>query len=294
MHPHSRIHARVRAQYSEAGGAAFYRCVMGDGGAAIHYGHYATADTPMAEAVQASTAALLEMAARHAGGHPPLRVIDLGAGAGGSSHRIAVETGARVTCVDLCAELNAANLRDAEAAGLSDRIETWQGSFDLLPADWLAAFDWAWSQDALCHAADKPAVFREIRRVLKPGGIFVFSDILRDEGATSSDIAAFTGVNAVDALAARSEYSAALQACGFALLESEDWSDRLQANFSAMLAQIQRYRASMIREGVPAARIDGFARSLEQRLAWSASQVMRWIAFACRAVPLDPARPDRR
>jgi len=282
MIPASTIHARVRAQYSGEGGAAFYRQVMGDGGAAIHYGQYATPDTPMRDAVRASTAALLEMAARHGGGRPR-RVIDLGAGAGGSAHHVAASTGARVTCVDLCADLHAANRREAGAAGLAGQIETWLGSFDALPDEWSAAFDLAWSQDALCHAPDPAAVFREVRRVLEPGGLFVFSDVLRDDHATAADVSAFTGVNAVDALASPAETTAALEAAGFDLLETSDWSDLLRANFAAMLAQIERHRAAMIDAGVAAARIDGFAKSLERRLAWSSGHVMRWGVFCCRS-----------
>jgi sarcosine/dimethylglycine N-methyltransferase len=282
MVSHSDIHDRVRAQYAGDGGAAFYRRVMGDGGAAIHYGHYAAADTPMADAVRASTLTLLEMAARH-GGAMPRRVIDLGAGAGGSAHLVAERTGAHVTCVDLCPELHAANLRDAEAAGLAGQIETWQGSFDALPAGWDASFDLAWSQDALCHAPDRLAVLREIRRVLAAGGLLVFSDILRDDAATAADVAAFTGVNAVDALASMSQTTAALAEAGFDLLDRADWSGLLRANFAAMLAQIARHRTEMIGEGVSAARIDGFAKSLESRMAWSGRHVMRWVALVCRA-----------
>ena len=276
------LHARVRAQYAETGGGAFYRRVMGGGGPAIHFGLYTTPATTMPDAVRASTAVLLEMADRHGLGRPR-RVIDLGAGAGGSAHQVAAHTGARVTCVDLCAELLACNLRDAGSAGLAGRIETWRGSFDALPAGWTATFDLAWSQDALCHATDRAAAFREIRRVLEPAGLFVFSDVLRDEAATAGAIATFTGVNAVDALASPSETIDALRAAGFLPLETVDWSDHLRANFAAMLAQIQGHREEMIAEGVPAGRIDGFVRSLENRLAWSNGHVMRWAAFCCRA-----------
>lgn len=282
MLPESDIHARVLAQYSDDRGAEFYRCVMGGGGPSIHYGHYTTPDTPMREAAQASTAALLEMADRHGASHRH-RVIDLGSGAGGPAHQIAARTGAKVTCVDLSGDLHRANLREAESAGLIDRIETCQASFDALPPEWSNKFDLAWSQDALCHAPDRPTVFREVRRVLNPDGLFVLSDILRDDNATEAGVAAFTGVNAVNALASPTKTTAALESAGFTILETQDWSHHLRANFSAMLAQIQLHREAMIAEGVSEARIDTFARSLENRLTWSADPVMRWMAFACRA-----------
>ena len=282
MVTHSHNHDRVRAQYADNGGAAFYRRVMGDGGASIHYGHYASTATPMADAVQVPTRILFDMAAGN-GCVMPQRVIDLGAGAGGPAHLVAARTGAQVMCVDLCAELHAANLRDAAVAGLADQIETWQGSFDALPDNWAGMFDLAWSQDALCHACDRLAVFRETRRVLVPGGWLVFSDVLRDDAATAGDVEAFTGVNAVDGLASPGETLSALSVAGFDLLETSDWSGLLRANFAAMLEQIMRHRSELVAEGVPMERLDGFARSLETRLGWSGRHVMRWMAFVCRA-----------
>ena len=62
-----------------------------------------------------------------------------------------------------------------------------------------------------------------------------------------------------------------------------DWSDRLRANFAVMRAQITHHREEMIAGGVPAVRIDSFARSLETRLAWTGRHVMRWAAWVCRA-----------
>ena len=57
----------------------------------------------------------------------------------------------------------------------------------------------------------------------------------------------------------------------------------LRANFTAMLSQIELHRTKLTDAGVPPARIDGFARSLDHRLAWTGGHVMRWAAFVCRA-----------
>ncbi len=38
-----------------------------------------------------------------------------------------------------------------------------------------------WSQDALLHSGDRGRVLQEVARVLKPGGEFVFSDLMQSD-----------------------------------------------------------------------------------------------------------------
>jgi sarcosine/dimethylglycine N-methyltransferase len=59
--------------------------------------------------------------------------------------------------------------------GLSDKIDVLDGSFEHIPAG-DQAFDVVWSQDAILHSGQREQVIREVARVLKPGGQFVFTD----------------------------------------------------------------------------------------------------------------------
>ena len=270
---------RILDQYASPAGRSLYRHVMGDGGDHIHYGLYEDGSTPMREALAASSRRLLDLALNRLGHGSLNDILDLGAGAGGPAKCLLSWTGARVTCVDL----GGPPLRDLErwaaAAGLSTRLRTHMGSFGELPPAWSGSFDLVWSQDALCHAGDRAAVFSEARRVLRPGGVLVFSDVLLAEDAPEDLARAFTAVNAVHRLGTPADYARDLRQAGFADIRCEDWSPHLPANFLRMRRQIDRLRPRMLEEGVEAGLLDRFAAALEERLRWPAGSVLQWRAY---------------
>ena len=279
-------HRRVIAQYSEESGAKFYKCVMGDGGADIHYGIYEDASTTMREATKASTLRLLELAERElakqgSSGEPFQSIVDLGAGAGGAAHLISSIRNVRVTCIELCEHHNRQNQLQALVQGIKDRIDTHTLSFDQLPQAWNSRFDLVWSQEAICHAPNKKAIFSEAFRILRNGGVFAFSDIMLAENVPPEHAKAFTDVNAVAQLATVPEYLQYLHDTEFTEIEFVDWTPHLVANFESMRRQIQNAYDCLVKEGVPAEYLDSFASSLDQRLAWPSGHVMRWGAFCC-------------
>ena len=55
-----------------------------------------------------------------------------------------------------------------------------------------ASFDMVFSKDALLHVPDKDALFAEIFRVLKPGGVFAASNwMISHDGEPSPDMKAY-------------------------------------------------------------------------------------------------------
>lgn len=269
----------ILTQYSQEIGTAFYRTVMGDGAPVIHYGIYENPDTSMRQATENATRRLLEIALRKLGESSFDKIIDLGSGPGGSAHFLAKETGANVTCVDLCLHHNRENESIAATHGLADRIRTWTGSFEKLPDAWSGKFDLAWSQEALCHATDKLTTLREIRRVLRPGGVFVFSDILLSETAPACEAEVFSKVNAVTKWSTARDHLRDLAEADFAETEHIDWTPHLNENFRRMRAKIDGNRDRLLAEGVPDELLEKFSVSLDQRIAWSLGSVLEWGAF---------------
>jgi phosphoethanolamine N-methyltransferase len=108
-------------------------------------------------------------------------VLDIGSGAGGAALKIGREYAvAQVTGIDVVPELVERSRRLCEAARLCDRV-----SFELVAAGPLpfadGAFDIVFTKDALLHVPGKIGMFREITRVLRPGGRFLGSDWLAGE-----------------------------------------------------------------------------------------------------------------
>jgi arsenite methyltransferase len=109
---------------------------------------------------------------------PGERVVDVGSGAGFDSFIAAdlVGTTGSVVGVDMTDEMLAKSRSTAAALGIADRVEFREGLAESLPVEdgWA---DVVISNGVINLCADKRAVFEEIRRVLRPGGVLQFADI---------------------------------------------------------------------------------------------------------------------
>ena len=106
-------------------------------------------------------------------------VLDIGCGVGGIDILLVNTHGAAsVVGIDLEPELVTRGTERVAAAGLGQRIDLRVVTEGPLPFD-SATFDVVFTKDSLVHIPDKPTVFAEVWRVLKPGGWFIASDWLR-------------------------------------------------------------------------------------------------------------------
>lgn len=167
--------ARAEVYYDSAEADRFYQSIWG--GEDIHIGLYRHDDDSIAEA---SRRTVETMADHLSGVGEATRILDLGAGYGGSARYLADRFGCHVTCLNLSETQNDRNRQLTEEAGLSDRVRVVHGDFENVP-DPDASYDIVWSQDAILHSGNRTKVLDEVGRLLVDGGQFVFTDPMQSD-----------------------------------------------------------------------------------------------------------------
>lgn len=117
-------------------------------------------------------ASTLELA-RRAGIATGARVLDVGGGIGGPARFLASRHDCRVTVLDLTPAFVATGEMLTAWTRLTDRVSFVCGSALEMPFP-AAGFDLAWTQNAAMNIADKPRLYGEIARVVRPGGRLAF------------------------------------------------------------------------------------------------------------------------
>jgi arsenite methyltransferase len=109
---------------------------------------------------------------------PGIHVVDVGSGAGLDSFVAEQQIGdeGRVVGIDMTTSMLAKARQTARKLGVQDRVEFRQGLAEEVPVEdgWADALI---SNGVVNLCADKLGVFREMRRVLRPGGVLQFAEV---------------------------------------------------------------------------------------------------------------------
>jgi sarcosine/dimethylglycine N-methyltransferase len=203
------------------------------------------------------------------------RVLDAGAGIGGTARFLAATYGCQVTAVDLTGEYCETAGWLNKLTGLDDKITVRQADVTALPfAD--AAFDVVTSQHVQMNVADKARLYAEARRVLAAGGRLALWDITAGEPGEIDFPLPWADQPERSHLVSALRLRAAIEAAGFTV---EHWADLTGDAATLMQAVISRPPAPL---GLHAF-VPGFAAkaaNLTQGLASGRLRVIQAVALA--------------
>jgi sarcosine/dimethylglycine N-methyltransferase len=128
----------------------------------------------------------VDVLAAQAGIDAVTHVLDVCSGMGGPARYLAHRLGCRVTGLDITQSRHEAAVRLTAMVGLDHLVDFRLGNALDMPFPG-ASFDVVIGQEAFAHVPDKPCLIAECARVVRPGGIIAFTDILRRDGLSDAE-----------------------------------------------------------------------------------------------------------
>lgn len=187
-------------------------------------------------------AATLELA-RMAGIDSRKLVLDVGSGVGGTSRCLARNFGCRVTGIDLTDEYCRTAEMLTARTGLADLVDYRQGDATNLPFD-DASFDVVWTEHVAMNIPDKPRLYGEMYRVLKPGGTLALYDILAGPAGPVLFPVPWARTPDTSFLVRPDELRSLLEGAGFKVAGWSDTTDAARTWFVSLAEKIRK-------EGLP-------------------------------------------
>ena len=160
-----------------------------------------------------------------------MRVLDVGCGVGGPAREIAKFTGAKIVGLNNSDYQIDRATHYAVKEGLANQLSFVKGDFMQMEFP-DASFDAVYAIEATVHAPSLEGIYKEIWRVLKPGGVFgVYEWLMKDQYDDNNPHhrAIRLGIEQGNGISNMEKVQVALkamEAAGFEILHHEDLADR--------------------------------------------------------------------
>ena len=118
------------------------------------------------------------------------------------------------------------------------------GSFENIPEP-ANKFDVVWSQDAILHSNNREQVIAEAWRILKPGGVMIYTDPMQADSCPPDVLQPVLDRIHLDSLGSFSSYKDMADNCRFSDFQKEDMTHNLRIHYSRVLEELERNFESM-------------------------------------------------
>jgi tocopherol O-methyltransferase len=153
----------------------YYRSLWGDH---LHHGYWIRGD----ESKEKAQLQLIEHLAQLANIKPHSDALDIGCGFGASALFLAEKFSATVTGITI----SPAQIEIARQAAAQRGLDATFLLMDAEAMNFPCQFDVLWSVESISHYQDRPKFFASAAKLLKPNGVFAFTDWFKRDGLTGA------------------------------------------------------------------------------------------------------------
>jgi sarcosine/dimethylglycine N-methyltransferase len=262
----------ARQYYDSSDADNFYFEIWG--GEDIHIGLYKDEKEPIFEA---SRRTVEEMASRLNNINSSSKVLDIGSGFGGAARFLAKNYNCHVTALNLSPVENERNRKMNKEQGLDSLIKVVDGNFESIPAE-DESFDIVWSQDAILHSADREKVIKEVHRVLKSGGEFIFTDPMQADDCPEDKLQPIYDRIHLESLGSPGFYREACKKLNMKELGYEDYLKHLSNHYFRVLKETEK-QEDKLQEKVSKDYISNMKKGLKHWVEGGEKGYLEWGIF---------------
>ncbi|CAN5537377.1 class I SAM-dependent methyltransferase [soil metagenome] len=164
-------------------------------------------------------------------------LLDVGSGIGGSARYLAATFGCKVTGIDLTPSFVDVATMLSERTNLAEETRFLQADALALPFDDVT-FDYAWTQHVAMNIENRPQMYSEIYRVLKPSGKLGIHDIIAGNDEPLHFPVPWARIPEINFLLNEAEMRKELSRAGFQEVSWVDATDSTVAWFDAQRASV--------------------------------------------------------
>ncbi len=265
----------AREYYNSGDADNFYYTIWG--GEDIHIGLYQSETEPIFDA---SRRTVERMCSKLGNLNSEAKVLDIGAGYGGSARYLAKNYGCRVTALNLSEVENERDRQMNREQGLDHLIDVVDGNFEELPSP-DDSFDIVWSQDAILHSGSREKVIAEVARVLKKGGEFIFTDPMMSDDCPEGVLQPILDRIHLETLGCPSFYRETSKKYGMEEVEFEEHTPQLANHYARVLKETED-RESEILDAVSGDYIARMKTGLQHWVNGGRNNHLAWGIFHFR------------